>query len=378
MNYDAKQRSCALKREQSQHHDLQGFQALNYSDFKSTSHFPGLDGIRGLAVLGTIVAHSPNPQIWDGLNGQAGVTVFFVLSGFLITTLALREEARYGYFSFTAFIIRRSFRLFPAYYAVLSLYCLLILWLKVPVNGSIEDFKKSLIYLVFYMQEYAHLDHFYQTWSLGVEEKFYIVWPMIAFVIFHNAHRRWLWAFSIPLALILTLSLGWDMIKPLPYFALLMGSFSAVLLDSQSTYGKVKGVLHRIRVPCVLGLIVCHFVSVTVPTFLALSSVFMTLVLMIILTGGLPRFVSFLEHPWLVRLGMYSYFIYLIHLLAKGVVVKIQPLAGSERFDSFVTIILTTLLSCAVASASSRYFEQPLTDLGRKISDRVRRDRSTA
>jgi peptidoglycan/LPS O-acetylase OafA/YrhL len=74
------------------------------------------------------------------LNGQAVVIVFFVLSGFLITTLALREEERYGTFNFRAFIIRRSFRLFPVYYAVLVLY-----WIISIRHGRLE-LRKSFIF----------------------------------------------------------------------------------------------------------------------------------------------------------------------------------------------------------------------------------------
>jgi peptidoglycan/LPS O-acetylase OafA/YrhL len=343
----------------------------SYDEFKSMNQFAGFDGIRALAVVGTIIAHSPNGQIWNMLNGQAGVIVFFVLSGFLITTLALREEERYGIFNFRAFIIRRSFRLFPVYYAVLGLYCILILWFKVPTSSTPTEFKSSLPYLIFYMQEYTHLDNYYQTWSLGIEEKFYIFWPLVAFVVFHKSGQRWLWAFISSVFIILLLTVNWPRIGHLPYFALLSGAFTAVLLNSRALYGKVTHVLGRAWVPCVSGLVICHFLSVSYPVLLWLSCLFMCLNLMLIVSGAFPKVVSMLEHPKLARLGVYSYGVYLIHLLAKAVVVKIQPHSAYVRFDSFVSIILTTILSYACAAVSFKYFERPLTRLGRGISDRV-------
>lgn len=147
----------------------------------SNAYIPGLDGIRAMAICLVLFSHS---VIYDQFSflrtvgthaGSTGVTVFFVLSGFLITTLLLREEDRYGCFSLRLFYMRRGLRLFPALWLFL-----LVVWV-IWVNGYLPDhpwhsFVSSLLYvrnLVGRGHETAHL------WSLSIEEQFYFLWPMV-------------------------------------------------------------------------------------------------------------------------------------------------------------------------------------------------------
>ena len=90
------------------------------------AHLPGLDGIRALAVLGVLWHHAgsgANAAGWH-LNGFLGVDLFFVLSGLLITSLLLQEQAATGGISLGKFYMRRALRIFPLYYAVLALLTL--------------------------------------------------------------------------------------------------------------------------------------------------------------------------------------------------------------------------------------------------------------
>src|SRR5258708_37250383 len=89
-------------------------------------HIPELDGLRAVSVLIVISRHM-HDAIWDWLAGELGVIIFFVLSGYLITKLALEEERRNGFLSLKAFYVRRACRFFPLHYVVLGCYCLLIL-----------------------------------------------------------------------------------------------------------------------------------------------------------------------------------------------------------------------------------------------------------
>ena len=79
------------------------------------SYIPELDGLRAISVLLVISAHMKDRWAWNWLDGAQGVAVFFVLSGYLITMLALREEAREGFVSLKAFYIRRICRILPLY-----------------------------------------------------------------------------------------------------------------------------------------------------------------------------------------------------------------------------------------------------------------------
>ncbi|MGO4598654.1 acyltransferase family protein [Terrabacter sp. 2RAF25] len=137
-----------------------------------------LDGVRGLAILLVVAAHSGLPVRWGGLSG---VTLFFVLSGYLITSLLLREWDRWGSISLWRFWGRRALRLLPA---------LLLLLLLVPPlllatgDDRLTDYPVAALASLFYVGNWVRiagtdlgvLNH---LWSLSVEEQFYVVWPAV-------------------------------------------------------------------------------------------------------------------------------------------------------------------------------------------------------
>lgn len=145
----------------------------------------GLDGLRGIAVLFVIISHTvlwpylgiESPKIMSLMNGHIGVSIFFVLSGFLITLLLMREQDATGTIDIVAFIKRRSLRIFPVYYlAILFLLCMDAMG-KANIPNCAYPY--ALTYTVnFIDKECTHqtISHF---WSLSVEEHFYIFWPFI-------------------------------------------------------------------------------------------------------------------------------------------------------------------------------------------------------
>jgi peptidoglycan/LPS O-acetylase OafA/YrhL len=147
-------------------------------------HRPELDGLRGIAILVVLAAHTGVPGFSDG-GGGAGVTLFFVLSGYLITSMLLAEKAKYGRVDFRAFYIRRALRLFPALAAVLVVVVLLVVAGLMPQEAREGvDYRIVLAGVVCYVanwvavagQPIGMLGH---TWSLAVEEQFYILWPAL-------------------------------------------------------------------------------------------------------------------------------------------------------------------------------------------------------
>ena len=94
-----------------------------FQRYRDQRYFPALDGLRALCILGVIGSHMTDKPGWAGLSGGLGVNVFFVLSGYLITMLALREERARGHLSLQAFYVRRTLRIFPLYYLALLVYC---------------------------------------------------------------------------------------------------------------------------------------------------------------------------------------------------------------------------------------------------------------
>lgn len=138
---------------------------------------PNLDGVRALGALLVLLFHAKLPGFTMGF---VGVDVFFVLSGFLITRLLIDEHERSGRVDYVAFTIRRLRRLYPALILFLAVYLAIspMAWPDIPMSKHIWD---SIVAGV-YMSDYATasgrpaavIGH---LWSLGVEEKFYLIWP---------------------------------------------------------------------------------------------------------------------------------------------------------------------------------------------------------
>ena len=157
---------------------------------------PEIDGLRAIAVLAVILYHAEitifNHQPFKG--GFIGVDIFFVISGYLITSIILREIKFSGYFSFKKFYERRVRRILPVLLLVI-LVSLPLAWLYL-LPLSFVDFSKSILSSLFFIsnlffnysgQEYGLesglLKPFLHTWSLSVEEQFYLIFPVIFFLI---------------------------------------------------------------------------------------------------------------------------------------------------------------------------------------------------
>jgi peptidoglycan/LPS O-acetylase OafA/YrhL len=151
---------------------------------------PSLDGLRCFAIALVLIAHAGVPG--GRILGGVGVTVFFTLSGFLITSLLLEERARNGSYSFAGFYRRRAARLTPA----LVVCVVLAVLLELMLAGRLSDPWQVLAALTYTTNLYvptlgawAHspYDH---TWSLAVEEQFYLVWPVLLLAV-ARLPRRW-------------------------------------------------------------------------------------------------------------------------------------------------------------------------------------------
>lgn len=138
-----------------------------------------LDGLRAVAILLVLFGHAVGtvgfPSVFDPLHslGNYGVRFFFVISGFLITHLLLNELAQQKTINIRGFFYRRVLRIFPAYYAYLLIGVMLAHYHLVDILPG--DFLHAATYTMNYHTERGwHLNH---TWSLAVEEQFYLLWP---------------------------------------------------------------------------------------------------------------------------------------------------------------------------------------------------------
>ena len=154
-------------------------------DTARATYWPGLDGLRGLAILMVFGFHLP---IGAFRAGSYGVIVFFVLSGFLITTILLRELDAHDRIDLRRFFLRRARRLFPALIVVVAAH----LVLQFTILGEPEHWWERSWPVLAYVSNYvqsagAQLVHMAHTWSLAIEEHFYLLWPVTLIVL----PRRW-------------------------------------------------------------------------------------------------------------------------------------------------------------------------------------------
>ncbi len=170
---------------------------MNHSTPPSNSVYRAdIDGIRAVAVLSVFLFHL-HPHLLSG--GFLGVDVFFVISGYLITNIILRENHT-GNFSFIHFYARRVKRIFPALFVVLFLTGAVATFLLTP--ETYINFMRSSRYAaaqlanLFFAREVSYFDEGFtgqpllHTWSLGVEEQFYLFWPLLIFLCFYFFSKK--------------------------------------------------------------------------------------------------------------------------------------------------------------------------------------------
>jgi peptidoglycan/LPS O-acetylase OafA/YrhL len=141
-------------------------------------YLPQLDGLRAIAVLLVLFIHA---QFAAFGGGFLGVDLFFVLSGYLITSLLLREYDQHGRIDFKAFYVRRALRLLPALCVTLVLAVLMEVHRgNLTAREIVRNVLAALFYVGNWMRafELASLSKLDHTWSLSIEEQFYLVWPL--------------------------------------------------------------------------------------------------------------------------------------------------------------------------------------------------------
>ena len=157
-------------------------------------HYPALDGLRGVAILLVVFLHN-----FGFMNyfffGWLGVDLFFVLSGFLITEILLRTVGKPGFLK--NFYARRMLRIFPLFYLTLVI-CLLLLPSIKSLNLQANYYTGNQLWLWTYLQNWLYVFKepygdklLLHTWSLAVEEQFYLLWPLLILIIRRPKHLLW-------------------------------------------------------------------------------------------------------------------------------------------------------------------------------------------
>jgi peptidoglycan/LPS O-acetylase OafA/YrhL len=352
-------------------------------------HLPGLDGIRGLAILLVMFSHFivVGGNYGDGthpfhrllLSGYLGVDLFFVLSGFLITGILVDARSRPHYFR--TFYMRRALRIFPLYYGLLAVAYLSVPLLS-PEDGPLLTGADSPWWYWLYASNigmavkgswltsptWFSLGHF---WSLAVEEQFYMVWPFVVFL----TKTRWLYRLCALLVLSSPFVMAWlhfEIGQLGTYVSTLgrVGSLAAggwLALLYRSPGGRETIGRRVIPVALVSGLLL--LLDRTFVPMLSIAEPFITLVCATACVGlasecrarGMAA--VFFESPALRWLGKYSYGIYVYHHALKPVWIAflwdrlIVPAAGTGWGATLLYTAAATVLSLALAWLSWHLFE---------------------
>src|SRR5258706_1211587 len=164
-------------------------------------HRPTLDGLRGVAVLMVMLSHTD--LTWLSTSGGfVGVHVFFVLSGFLITSLLLEEHGKTGTIRIGPFYPRRALRLLPAI-AVLMIAALVVAWAS-GSSSELKDVGTSVVMMLTYSTNWFRISGQFPSeslghaWTLAVEEHFYIAWPLVLLGLLRILGRRRIMADLVP------------------------------------------------------------------------------------------------------------------------------------------------------------------------------------
>ncbi|GAA3134237.1 peptidoglycan/LPS O-acetylase OafA/YrhL [Kribbella aluminosa] len=351
---------------------------LSHRDYLALKRFPALDGLRAIAALLVVFFHNNGP---DWLQGWIGVQIFFVISGFLITTLMLREEDRNGRISFRDFFVRRVFRILPMYFVILGVT--LVIQLRHGTVATTAPGSELPKYLLF-LNEFGHGGLYGQSWTLGVEQKFYLLWPLLAFApgIAARAGRS---SLRIGLSLgLMAISLaavpftladdpkGW----PAHYFSILIGCLLAILLHHPTTYALLRPLTRpwvaSVAAGTFLGvhLGVRHFVAeidrhhlagdvagviAITPLYAAVTAV---ILLPALIANAVPQ--RLLSSRVMVFLGERSYSIYLIQNLASDLVIALCPSLRTSPLLVLVVIPATVALS----HFTCQWVERPMIRFG--------------
>jgi len=332
-------------------------------------HFPALDGLRAVAVMVVIIGHRGFPI--PGLPSDLGVSAFFVLSGFLITRLLIRERERSGTISLRAFYARRTIRIFPAYYSFL-----LFSFLLDSVMGSRWSAALGLsavTYTVNYFSAFHHhpSNSISHAWSLAVEEQFYLLWPLAFVLLAHRGRRALITGVAVAAALAVAWRVwltvhGADVAYLYNAFDtrfdnLAVGCLLALAADRQAVIRSAEAISRRAWYPLVTLALLIASRSFTPAWYhytagLTVNAVLMmALIAQLLLLYASPLW-SWLEHPVTRYLGAISYPMYLYHQWGDAV--------GRHAAAGEVAIFVVGL-SATIALASGSYYvvERPFLKL---------------
>ncbi len=369
----------------------------------NNGYFKNLDSLRFLAFLLVFIEHDVPAQSFNAnwyialrnyLDvGKLGVLFFFVLSGFLITTLLIREKKKEKNIKIGSFYIRRIKRIWPVYFSVVLFVFFIFQWLIwfLSLKGFMISHSpaplSALPWFIFFAANFyiilnSNLSPMLKVlWSIAVEEQFYLVWPLfvkyaekyaikiLVFIILLSSFFRYYWFEGY-----WTANSSFNTLSVMGGLAI--GSLGSFLIDKyQKILDYFKGIKNYQSVILYAAFIILMILS-RQPIEKALGNDFITSAIYPLLFSVIFIFIvleqSYAESPLfsagkskiMTWLGKISYGLYAYHLIAVTMIAGLH-VQVKNSIMLFVIIFITFLLSVLFAWLSYRYMEKPILDMGK-------------
>lgn len=352
---------------------------------KKNSYLPSIDSLRAIAVISVIIYHCSASYLPGGF---LGVDLFFVLSGYLISSLLIKEFKENGRINLVNFYVRRARRLLPAVYLMITVVLIImVLFNKVLLEKSHLDAIFGYIYVsnwwyifhqVDYFDSFGSISPFKHLWSLAIEEQFYMFFPLL-FIVLNRQNKDKkitnIFKYGVILLIIVSLTLHiilFDInnINRVYYgtdtrmFSLLIGVLGAIIYPMTNLKRKVTLKINRlyssVGATAILLFVSLMFIVNEYSTFLYYGGflLFSILFLLIIITVGqqgtyISRFLSFKP---LVYVGKFSYSLYLWHFPILVLTTPVSEIGSPNILFNILRVILIFIVSYF----SYRFVEMPI------------------
>ncbi len=359
---------------------------------KKIIFFPNLNGLRFIAALVVLISHVELIKSAMGLNnkyklmehlnlGGFGVYFFFVLSGFLITYLLLKEKQENNTISIKDFYVRRILRIWPLYYIIVILGFFIlpqIYFIKLNFYSDhfLKLFNENLILYLLILPNLAFsifsaVPHIGQSWSIGVEEQFYLFWPLIIKKVKPTVKFILNVLFSIVLLKLLFFIIvsnysNYNFFLILKKFiamskfeSMIIGAFGAIVL-----FEKKEKLLSIFLNKKLFYFSVLFFIPLNYFLFynvlqngihVIISFMFLVIILNLVYN---PKYKTLLENKILNYLGSISYGIYMYHLMVIPFVIAVfKSLNNNSILFNFLVYIFSIIISILISGLSYKYYE---------------------
>ncbi len=359
-------------------------------DSKNIKHFPGLSILRFVAASLVIFHHIEQYKNWAGMSSSWGdngvnqlghlpVAFFFVLSGFLITYLLLKENGKFGTINFRTFYMRRILRIWPLYFVIVLIALLLVPSIVEDKFGGDEPGTSSIVSLFLFMPNllritFPNLVGANQLWSVGIEEQFYLIWPVLIFIF----RKRIIHFLAIFIVLKFVFHLGILNLGLLPFTILnaqklaqlemlyrlfpveqmAIGGLGAAFLF----YNKIK-MLNLLNHKFTLLVVVVAFASIIGLELHGIYTTYLEALIFIVLIMQLTdsSFAKeYLENKLFSRLGNMSYGIYMWHAIVVALCITWLPSEFYQMTGNWGLYLICFVVSVFIANISYSYLESPV------------------